>query len=185
MNERHVTAQAPVACGVKVARDLLVTDPSGVFAPRTHPDVERRTFPMTLRVKSEHGATAMHQVAVALGIPDTADGARFPISWAPTSHRRTLPSFYGFVELSPTGDASDEAALCISGRYTPPLGAPGKVFDAVAGHRLAARSIEDLTWYVAVRLGECAASRRETVPFHPAPAAEPLRDRPAPETWLG
>jgi len=182
MSERHVAAQAPVACSAEVARELLVNDPSAVFAPRSHCDAERRTFPMTLRMKSASGVTTMQAVTIALGIPDTANGSSFPISWSPVAHRRALPSFQGNLELVSDGD---NCVLRINGAYVPPFGAAGALLDAVRMHRLAERSVEDLVTYAAIRIAECAATREESVSWHPAPAPEPLRDRPAPEAWLG
>jgi hypothetical protein len=183
MSERHVAAQAPVACAIEVARELLIDDPSGVFAPRTHPDVERRTFPTTLRMKSASGVTTMQQVTVALGIPETPGGNRFPISWSPTAHRRALPSFRGHLDLDPDGDLA--CVVRVKGAYVPPFGAAGALVDAVAMHRYAERSVEDLVTFTAIRLAECAAAREESVSWHPAPAPEPLRDRLAPDAWLG
>src|SRR5207302_383028 len=81
--------------------------------------------------------------------PDTASGSRFPISWSPTSHRRTLPSFHGALELTPDGH---DCSVRISGSYAPPLGLAGTVVDALAGHHVAEHSIADLAAYVAVRL---------------------------------
>ena len=182
MTGRNVDTEAPVACSLAAARELLVTSPSEVFAPRTHHGVERRTFPVTLRVKTLSGATAMHPVTVALGIPDTATGSRFPITWSPPSHRRTLPSFAGVLEILADGD---DALLRISGSYEPPLGPPGKVLDAVAGRRMAHASIQDLTNYVAARLGECAEAREDAFAWHPPLAPDSIRDRPPPEAWLG
>lgn len=179
VRERRVHTRAAVTCPAVVARDLLIIDPSGVFAPRTHPEVERRTFPSTLRVTAASGSTVMQRVTVALGIPDTAGGARFPISWAPVAHRRVLPAFHGSLELTPDGDESCE--LHIEGAYTPPLGAPGALFDTVAGRRVAQRSIDDLASYAAIRLGETAAARRHSMSWRPPGTSELLRDRPPPE----
>ena len=182
MTERRVEVEAMSACDAAVARELLITDPSAVFAPRTHVGVERRTFPMTLRVKTQRGDTAMHQVTVALGIPDTATGSRFPISWSPTSHRRALPSFHGTLDVASEADGT---VVRIDGSYAPPLGVAGKLFDTVAGRRMAQQSIADLASYLGARLSECADDREASVSWHPALAPEPLRDRPAPEAWLG
>lgn len=182
MSERRIDVEARTSCDAGVARDLLVNDPSDVFAPRTHAGVERRTFPMTLRVKTNTGVTAMHQVTVALGIPDTPTSSRFPISWSPTSHRRALPSFRGTLDVASEGD---DTVVRIGGDYKPPLGVPGKLFDAIAGQRVARLSLHDLATYVAARLAECAQARQTSVSWHPAPAPEPLRDRPTPEAWLG
>jgi len=182
MTQRHVEADAPVACEASTARDLLINDPSAVFAPHTHTDVERRTFPMTLRVKMASGGTTMQPVTIALGIPDTATGSRFPISWSPAAHRRALPSFNGHLEVVPAGD---ECSLHIEGTYQPPFGPAGALVDAVAMHRPAQRSIDDLVAYAAIRLAECAATGMESMSWRPAPAPDLLRDAPAPEAWLG
>ena len=182
MTERYIEAEAPLTCTVDTARHLLLTEPAGVFAPRHRHELERRVFPVTLRYTSAHGATAMQRVIVALGIPDAPDGMRFPMTWSPTAHERTLPSFHGTLELLPLGD---DACLRISGNYRAPLGVPGRVVDAVAGRRVARQSIDDLTRFVAARLGERAVECEQTIAVHPASYPESLRDRPAPEAWLG
>ena len=109
-------------------------------------------------------------------------GSRFLITWSPPSHRRTLPSFAGVLEVVPDGE---DALLRIRGSYEPPLGAPGKVLDAVAGRRVARASIQDLTNYIAARLGECAEERESAVDWRPPVPPESIRDRPPPEAWLG
>ena len=176
MSERRVSAQSPLLCSAAVARDLLINDPSSVLAPRSHPAVERRTFPMTLRMKSAaSGTTTMQEVTIALGIPDTASGSRFPVTWSPTGHRRMLPSFRGHLELLANDDTD---TIRVDGVYRPPFGRLGAFLDAVALHRAAQRSIQDLVEYTATRLAETAAERAESVAWHPAPAGELLRDRP-------
>jgi hypothetical protein len=137
---------------------------------------------MTLRMKTSAGLTTMQAVTIALGIPDTVTGSRLPISWFPTAHRRTLPTFRGHLELLHT---DGECSLRVSGTYEPPFGAAGALIDAAALHRVAQRSLEDFVTYAAIRLGECAAAREEEVSWHPAPVGELLRDRPPPEAWLG
>jgi hypothetical protein len=69
-------------------------------------------------------------------------GALIPLTWAPQRASAFLPDLEGDLELAAVGPRWTQLAL--SGRYHPPLGAPGRLGDRAVMHRVAEATVRDL-----------------------------------------
>jgi hypothetical protein len=72
-----------------------------------------------------------------------------------------LPDFRGVVRFRIAGS---ETAVIVTGQYTPPLGAFGRVVDTLAGTRIARSTLLDLASRIAAQLG---ARHADWVAQHP------------------
>jgi hypothetical protein len=72
------------------------------------------------------------------------DGVRvtlIPVAWrVPNSH--AFPEFEGFFQIGAIGDGN--VSLALHGRYVPPFGGVGAIFDAVVGRFIALATIQRL-----------------------------------------
>ena len=77
-------------------------------------------------------------------IDDSTDGARLHdallIAWKP-EHNGAFPDFRGVLTVRPKDRG---VSMWLQGRYEPPLGLAGKIFDAIAGNRIAKRTARRL-----------------------------------------
>lgn len=77
-------------------------------------------------------------------IDDKTDGARLHeallIAWKP-EHNATFPDFRGVLTVRPRDRG---VSMRLQGRYQPPFGLAGKIFDVVAGNRIAKRTARRL-----------------------------------------
>ena len=75
--------------------------------------------------------------AVAAVVDDRSDDVRrhdaLLLAWKP-NHRGMFPDFQGVLTARPSGRGAE---LSLHGRYQPPLGLPGAIFDSVAGRHIA------------------------------------------------
>ena len=75
--------------------------------------------------------------AMAAVVDDSSDDVRrhdaLLLVWKP-DHRGMFPDFQGVLTARPSGRGAE---LSLHGRYQPPLGLPGAIFDAVAGRHIA------------------------------------------------
>lgn len=75
--------------------------------------------------------------AAAAIVDDRSDDVRrhdaLLLAWKP-HHRGMFPDFQGVLTARPSGRGAD---LNLHGRYEPPLGLPGAIFDTVAGRHIA------------------------------------------------
>ncbi|MCL5973136.1 MAG: hypothetical protein ACYCWN_11440 [Ferrimicrobium sp.] len=91
---------------------------------------------MGLRAARIFGAS----VVVTLAAPSRShDSVIFPITWAPASGSRLLPTFEGTLGISRL--ETDASQLWLEGTYRAPLGRPGQLIDQAVFHRLADSSI--------------------------------------------
>jgi hypothetical protein len=85
---------------------------------------------------------------LAAVVDDRSDDVRrhdaLLLAWKP-NHRGMFPDFQGVLTARPSGRG---AKLNLHGRYQPPLGLPGAIFDTVAGRHIArmtmGRVLDDL-----------------------------------------
>ena len=93
-------------------------------------------------------------VEISFGQPVRAFGqARLPMSWSATGPARLFPSFEADLEIAALGPARTQ--ISISGRYRPPMGAVGRVFDRALLHRVAEATVKDFL----DRVGEKVSGR--------------------------
>lgn len=64
------------------------------------------------------------------------------VHWTP-AQGGPFPDFDGALTVRAAEEYS-ESILELQGEYTPPLGQPGKIFDAVVGHRIASNTAQTL-----------------------------------------
>jgi hypothetical protein len=115
---------------------------------------------MRLRVKIPGELNVEKDVAVTFA-PAT-DPRHFDqpwrVHWEP-SPPGPYPVFDGTLTVRSAEDY-DSAILELSGRYEPPLGSLGKIFDAAIGHHLAQATARDLLAAIGDRM-EAAFQRQE------------------------
>lgn len=107
--------------------------------------------------------------AAAAVVDDRSDDVRrhdaLLLAWKP-NHRGMFPDFQGVLTARPSGRGAE---LTLHGRYQPPLGLPGAVFDAVAGRHIARvtmrRVLADLCTQIEQRWDAERAARRPGVSF--------------------
>jgi hypothetical protein len=77
-------------------------------------------------------------------VDDGTDGTRthdaLLLAWKP-DHNTTLPDFRGVLTVRPKDRG---VSMRLQGNYDPPFGLPGKIFDALAGNRIASRTMQRL-----------------------------------------
>jgi hypothetical protein len=73
-----------------------------------------------------------------------------PLQWKAAEHPNLFPAMRGELRISDTG--GDSIELRLGGEYRPPLGAVGAVGDALAGRRVADKSLRGFLIEVARRL---------------------------------
>ena len=120
-------------------------------------------------------------------VGDRTDRARLHdallLVWKP-EHRTVFPDFHGVLTVRPLRRG---ASIRLQGRYEPPFGVAGKLFDAVAGRYIAKRTLKRLldqlvvdieARYVIERLMN---RHREVSGCHPerAPRGAPVEGRPS------
>jgi hypothetical protein len=94
------------------------------------------------------------RVEISFGQPVRAFAqARLPMSWSATGPARLFPSFEADLEVAALGPARTQ--ISISGRYRPPMGAMGRVFDRALLHRVAEATVKDFL----DRVGEKVSAR--------------------------
>ncbi len=94
------------------------------------------------------------RVEISFGQPVCAFGqARLPLSWSATGPARLFPSFEADLEIAALGPARTQ--ISISGRYRPPMGSVGRVFDRALLHRVAEATVKDFL----DRVGERVSGR--------------------------
>jgi hypothetical protein len=148
---------------------------------REHPTaVVNEDARTTLHVEGRNGSVS-HDVVVHFEPCESGD---WLVRLEPSGTARLLPTFEG--TLAVTEDAG-AATLRLVGAYEPPLGRIGAFGDGVIGHRIARQSLETFLDHVARRIDREVDAR---VPAGGRPAPAPpdppdLRDRDAPESWLG
>jgi hypothetical protein len=77
-------------------------------------------------------------------VDDGTDSARLHdallLAWKP-DHNAASPDFRGVLTVRPKDRG---VSMRLQGNYKPPFGLAGKIFDAVAGHRIASRTMQRL-----------------------------------------
>lgn len=82
------------------------------------------------------------------GLP--ARTLEIPLSWQAAQHPALFPSMNGQLRIRDAGHERIE--LCLTGEYTPPLGAIGAIGDRFVGHQAATSSLRGYLLEVAHRL---------------------------------
>ena len=116
-----------------------------------------QSVPMRLRVpvgpSSEHQGLAIDKGVVATLSRSPQHRAledRIGVTWQPDVEGEPFPRFDGALSLEA---ASPKASiLTLEGRYEPPLGMAGKIFDAAFGHRVAEATARELLKEIADRI---------------------------------
>jgi hypothetical protein len=72
--------------------------------------------------------------------PRGHDAIRF--SWKPTHRAPLVPRLRGVLRMKPAGAGG--TLISLNGSYEPPLGAAGRLFDAMLGRRIASLAVEAL-----------------------------------------
>ncbi|MEA2784293.1 MAG: hypothetical protein QOF71_397 [Candidatus Eremiobacteraeota bacterium] len=107
------------------------------FAPTRGGQLRRRVRLVAERIRDEHDPGRVHD---ALEI-DWVAGTRF------------FPNFRGALRLRI--DSVESTRLSLEGTYQPPFGPPGRLFDLIAGRRIARATMRDLLR----RLGDAMEQR--------------------------
>jgi hypothetical protein len=159
--EHAIEVSTTIRTALARAREVLADDPGLVLSDAPTAE-ERRTRRFVIDLQVDLGAgTSVHQTAaVKLGrVRENESGIVFDIEWDSTGHEHLFPHFAGHVAASahPSG-----TRLRVGGVYTVPLGTLGRFGDALAGRRLARRSLEVLVEHMARRLDEEVVRRLET-----------------------
>ncbi len=82
---------------------------------------------------------ARHEVRMRYEISEGADGHRLiNLTWDPDD--RFVPRFAGILSGESLTDG--ESRLTLAGKYDPPFGPVGAVFDAILGHRISAATAD-------------------------------------------
>lgn len=125
--KRYLHTTAPFSAVIEYANDFFLEHPR-------------------MRIHSVAGMRAAVDVEHAL-VTDLADTARLHeaivLNWRP--RLRLFPNFEGFVSVRPHFKGS---MLAIEGSYTPPFGAPGRLFDRIGGRMLAFASLDFLLYRI-------------------------------------
>lgn len=156
--KRTIEVSTPIRVTFTQARDVLLNDPGAVLSePSTVGERDATRFRSELSVDVGAGASMHQEVIVELGVSHSTE-TRFvmPVAWHAGRRERLFPRFNGELELS---ESAGGVLLRLNGVYTVPLGAIGRVGDAVVGWRLAPRSLCELLERLAWRL-ESEVERR-------------------------
>ena len=85
-------------------------------------------------------------------VEDATDAVRkhdaLAFAWR-ARHRGLFPDLHGTLTVRPSVRGSE---LTLAGQYTPPFGAAGKLFDTIAGHAIARRTLDRFLGHVAQRV---------------------------------
>jgi hypothetical protein len=150
-----------VNCPPQRARDYLV----GYLEELQRSEGGPATLRLTATMGSKSGPhVTVERNATAIFSPLSSAGDlefRVLVDWAPDSHE-PLPRFAGTFRLQ-WDEEFGNSRLVIEGSYEPPLGAVGRAFDAVIGHRIAQNTIrsllEELRAVIEARYREDVGSR--------------------------
>jgi hypothetical protein len=172
---RRIETSTPLGVVFARAREVLLDDPGAVFSDAlTVNEQHRPRLPIDLSVDLGAGASVHQQVMLHFGIAEATDtGVVVPVAWRATGRERLFPTFSGQLEAF---EAHTGTQLRLSGIYTLPLGAIGRVGDGVVGRRLARHSLEELLGRLARRIEAEAARRLDSARRRSAP-------RPASPEW--
>jgi hypothetical protein len=98
----------------------------------------------------------------AASTDDCTDEARkheaLLVAWRPQAYA-LFPDFHGVVTVRP--EQRGGAELRLHGEYTPPYGAPGKVFDAILGRMLALATMRHFLDDLAADIDAAYANERK------------------------
>lgn len=89
-----------------------------------------------------------------------AEGESWLVHWTPEPGG-IYPSFEGTIAVRADG-APGDSVLVLEGRYTPPAGAIGQIFDSVIGARIASATLQALLSRIAEKLEQCYERRYES-----------------------
>jgi hypothetical protein len=135
---REVAATEPVGAPAGFVMNFLATS----FGERR---AGRATFTLSVNVPlgMRAGGTAIAKnVDVTLSCETSpAENRSIGIRWAPRGGG-AFPTFLGRLRADPVDDT--HAVLVLEGRYAAPGGTLGRLFDVVAGNRIAAATLRQL-----------------------------------------
>jgi hypothetical protein len=135
----RVVAERVVRCPFSVAHE---------YAEEFFRDISARGAEVRVRLRDlvpTLGGRLKRPVQIELGRQaDEGEAGRahdeFEICW--TAGTRFFPDFRGALRLRIA--SVEETRLSLEGEYRPPFGAPGVVFDALVGRRIARATMKDL-----------------------------------------
>jgi hypothetical protein len=127
-------------------REVLVADPTGIFAAATRAAAGRaKELAAELRV-TVGGLDVAAEVVFSIGaVEDGANGplggpvTGIPVSWEAAQHPGLFPLMNGTLTIYPL--TTTETQLDFLGHYDTPLGVVGSAVDALVGHRIAEASV--------------------------------------------
>jgi hypothetical protein len=146
-------------------REVLVRDALAVFRAATRAASSRANdVASALRVQFA-GVAIQKDIVIAIkGITERPGPGRgtpvthIELEWQAADSPRLFPLMH--AELDVYALTAGETQLDLSGHYEPPLGALGKVIDAVLGHRIAEASVHQFLVDVADHLRRILPSGR-------------------------
>ncbi len=157
---------------------VLVSEPWRLVADAPSREaITSRCFTTRMRVGLAARLSLEHTVGVTFGHAEPGQhecATRLPVRWTPVGHDRLVPAFDGHLEVISTDGRGTQ--LRVVGRCRPPLGVLGRLGHAIAGGRVADRSIDDLLHRMGVRLDAEVLRRLDTAPYCAAARPAPLND---------
>ena len=149
--QRRVTSSHTVGAPAGPVARVLFECPEVALGPRPQGPGHRHRTALGLTASGAHVGADVDITLTPL--PAGSDGT--VRSWAiavdPATHERALPSLRGMLEVIASGD--DACELRVEGDCHVPLGVVGAAGHAVAGARVAQRSIDALVQGMASRIG--------------------------------
>jgi hypothetical protein len=141
-----------------ISTNLLIYCPYVRARAYLHEDIERAlgdALPQIVRLDAVLPATHAHlskivRVTYAPAVDQMHFDEPWQVRWTPEPGG-IYPSFEG--EIRVRADENYEwAVLELTGKYTPPLGAAGQVFDALAGRQIAEATARSLLTSIAAKM---------------------------------
>lgn len=178
--ERTIEVSTPLRVAFAQAGDVLFDDPGAVLSEG--PTVDERdatrfrtelSVDVDVDVDAGAGAGVHQDVLLQPGIARSTETVFVvAMAWHAAGRERLFPTFRGELEVSRAGTGT---RLRLSGAYTVPLGAIGRVGNGVVGWRLARRSLHALLERLAWRLESEVERRRRSAGWRlpPGPVAAP------------
>ncbi len=138
-----------------------VLDSPGRWSTEPARDAEARSRQLLADVGfGPPGARLAKRVDIQFGEPLRFPSKTIlPMSWTPAGLEGLFPSLDADIELGALGPTRTQ--LSISARYTPPLGAFGRVLDRAVLHRVAEATVKDFLDRAAQILSSVPATSAE------------------------
>jgi hypothetical protein len=150
--QRAITARHRFAGPWWVAAALLGMHPRELVAPQLEELHARLTSFTTVTRRADVHCGPLERAAAIVTLP---------LHWRDARDAGTFPEMHGHLRLIQIDDNTTEVEF--SGQYRPPFGILGVIVDAVIGHRLAQRTVDEAVQRIAANLE--AAVRERVAPY--------------------